>query len=657
MSPLGRNIQTKELCADAFKYYGPRLNCYEIGELHLFPEIWYVAPDINKIAGEPGGPQNGGYDDDNGSYIKVPGCTSDSRTLSSQYSLNLPTNQGPLRLTRGTAQRGATTVCTRWFSMTRSARTLPMVSGRVSLKRLELNKSPNGVSTKSSTDTASTPCDQVLHDHIAYRYEILEIIGKGSFGQVIRVHDHKTDQQVALKIIRNKKRFQQQALMEVKILEYLAKKDKDGGHNIIQILDHFYFRNHLCITFELMGMNLYELIKKNNYRGFSLSLIRRFALSLVQCLKLLYKEKIIHCDLKPENILLKYRGSSSIKVIDFGSSCFANHRIYTYIQSRFYRSPELALDTKGLLTQIALDTKGLLTQIALDTKGLLPLIALDTKGLLTQIALDTKGLLPLIALDTKGLLTQIALDTKGLLTQIALDTKELLPLIALDTKGLLTQIALDTKGLLTQIALDTKGLLTQIALDTKGLLPQITLDTKGLLTQIALDTKGLLAQIALDTKGLLTQIALDTKELLTQIALDTKGLLTQIALDTKGLLTQTALTTRVMLTQVILGQPYGPPIDMWSLGCILAELYTGYPLFPGENEADQLACFMEIFGPPPPSVLEASARRRLFFDSKGNPRPASGTKGKKRKLSGKTLATALGCSDEDFVHFVARCLE
>lgn len=35
-------------------------------------------------------------------------------------------------------------------------------------------------------------------------------------------------------------------------------------------------------------------------------------------------------------------------------------------------------------------------------------------------------------------------------------------------------------------------------------------------------------------------------------------------------------------------------IDMWSLGCILAELYTGYPLFPGENEVEQLACIMEV---------------------------------------------------------------
>ncbi|EEC01252.1 dual specificity phosphorylation-regulated tyrosine kinase, putative, partial [Ixodes scapularis] len=80
-------------------------------------------------------------------------------------------------------------------------------------------------------------------------------------------------------------------------------------------------------------MNLYELIKKNNYQGFSLNLIRRFAYSLVQCLRLLHREKIIHCDLKPENILLKQRGNSNIKVIDFGSSCFVHQRVYTYIQS------------------------------------------------------------------------------------------------------------------------------------------------------------------------------------------------------------------------------------------------------------------------------------------------------------------------------------
>lgn len=65
--------------------------------------------------------------------------------------------------------------------------------------------------------------------------------------------------------------------------------------------------------------------------------------------------------------------------------------------------------------------------------------------------------------------------------------------------------------------------------------------------------------------------------------------------------------------EVILGLPYGTPIDMWSLGCILAELYTGYPLFPGEDEIEQLACIMEVLGLPPEHIISHATRRRLFF--------------------------------------------
>ena len=101
---------------------------------------------------------------------------------------------------------------------------------------------------------------------------------------------------------------------------------------------------------------------------------------------------------------------------------------------------------------------------------------------------------------------------------------------------------------------------------------------------------------------------------------------------------------------------YGMPIDMWSLGCILAELLTGYPIFPGENEQEQLACIMEVFGPPEKHLIEKSTRKKLFFDSLGKPRLTVSSKGKRRRPSSKTLHQVLKCEDEAFLDFIARCL-
>ena len=155
---------------------------------------------------------------------------------------------------------------------------------------------------------------QVPHDHIAYRYEVLKVIGKGSFGQVVHTFDHKNGISVALKMVRNEKRFHRQAQEEIRLLDHLCKVDTDNMANVVHMNDHFTFRNHVCITFELLSMNLYELIKKNKFHGFSVGLVRKFAHSMLKCLLLLYDLHIIHCDMKPENVLLKTPGRSGIKV-------------------------------------------------------------------------------------------------------------------------------------------------------------------------------------------------------------------------------------------------------------------------------------------------------------------------------------------------------
>lgn len=113
-------------------------------------------------------------------------------------------------------------------------------------------------------------------------------------------------------------------------------------------------------------------------------------------------------------------------------------------------------------------------------------------------------------------------------------------------------------------------------------------------------------------------------------------------------------------------------IDFFS--CILAELYTGVPIFPGENEHEQLACIMEVLGVPDRYLIEKASRRKNFFgeliylvatdghqvdqcvDATGAPRPFVNAKGRRRRPGSKTLAGVLKCDDELFVDFIARCL-
>ncbi len=57
---------------------------------------------------------------------------------------------------------------------------------------------------------------------------------------------------------------------------------------------------------------------------------------------------------------------------------------------------------------------------------------------------------------------------------------------------------------------------------------------------------------------------------------------------------------------------------MWSLGCVLAELYLGWPLFPGTSEYDQINYICEMLGQPPHCLMRNMEKTKKFFNrSKG----------------------------------------
>ncbi|KAL5970456.1 Dual specificity tyrosine-phosphorylation-regulated kinase 4 [Taenia solium] len=161
----------------------------------------------------------------------------------------------------------------------------------------------------------------IRHDHIAYRYEVIETIGKGAFGEVVEAYDHRNQQRVALKIIRNRPNLHEQAKVEVKMLNILMHRDPKSKNFTLRIFDDFTFRSHPCIVCELIGDNLFEVLKQRDFRGLSTKAIRSITRCILKCLAILQEESIIHCDVKPENILLFPGEKAYVKLIDFGSSC------------------------------------------------------------------------------------------------------------------------------------------------------------------------------------------------------------------------------------------------------------------------------------------------------------------------------------------------
>ncbi|XP_076362106.1 serine/threonine-protein kinase Doa-like [Tachypleus tridentatus] len=166
---------------------------------------------------------------------------------------------------------------------------------------------------------------------------------------------------VALKIIKNVDKYREAAKLEINVLKKLAEADQNGRHLCVKILDWFNYHGHICISFEMLGLSVFDFLKENGYQPYTIDQVRHIGYQLCYSVKFLHENQLTHTDLKPENIMfvnsdydvvynskknreVKRVRSTNIKLIDFGSATFEDEHHSTIVSTRHYRAPEVILE-------------------------------------------------------------------------------------------------------------------------------------------------------------------------------------------------------------------------------------------------------------------------------------------------------------------------
>ncbi|XP_038153960.1 homeodomain-interacting protein kinase 1-like isoform X4 [Cyprinodon tularosa] len=202
--------------------------------------------------------------------------------------------------------------------------------------------------TKSSSSNGEGDYQLVQHEilcSLSSSYEVLEFLGRGTFGQVAKCWKRGTNEIVAIKILKNHPSYARQGQIEVGILNRLSAENADE-YNFVRSYECFQHKGHTCLVFEMLEQNLYDFLKHSKFSPLPLRHIRPILQQVATALMKLKSLGLIHADLKPENIMLvdPIRQPYRVKVIDFGSASHVSKAVCsTYLQSRYYRAPEIIL--------------------------------------------------------------------------------------------------------------------------------------------------------------------------------------------------------------------------------------------------------------------------------------------------------------------------
>ena len=169
-------------------------------------------------------------------------------------------------------------------------------------------------------------------------YRILSKKGEGTFSEVMRAVNIKSQRHFAIKCMKRKV----DTIEEVNHLFEIQALRKFANHpHIVQLYDVLYEDRRLAIVFELMDMNLYEAIKDRKMY-LPEHRVSRWMYQLFLALDYMHANHMFHRDVKPENLLIV---GDVLKLADLGS-CSPSNAIQPfteYISTRWYRAPECLL--------------------------------------------------------------------------------------------------------------------------------------------------------------------------------------------------------------------------------------------------------------------------------------------------------------------------
>eukprot|EP00186_Timspurckia_oligopyrenoides_P004240 CAMPEP_0182447188 /NCGR_PEP_ID=MMETSP1172-20130603/12663_1 /TAXON_ID=708627 /ORGANISM="Timspurckia oligopyrenoides, Strain CCMP3278" /LENGTH=733 /DNA_ID=CAMNT_0024643537 /DNA_START=130 /DNA_END=2328 /DNA_ORIENTATION=- len=140
------------------------------------------------------------------------------------------------------------------------------------------------------------------------RYRALKKLGWGHFSTVWLAYDGISKSHVAIKFQKSAPHYAEAARDEIRILNELKVRDPHRTAPVVHLLDNFVHRGsngtHVCLVFEVLGKSLLSLVKRCNFRGAPLPLVKLIAYQVLKGLEFISTEcGIIHTDVKPENIL------------------------------------------------------------------------------------------------------------------------------------------------------------------------------------------------------------------------------------------------------------------------------------------------------------------------------------------------------------------